>query len=831
MLKRSLLALLALVLFSASLLTWTRFGQAQESTPPRIVINSIDDSDFPTLRLLVTVTDENRFPITSLAANDFGLKVNGQTQTISSVENITNENLAISVVLVIDTSESMSGNPMEDTRQAALAFVDKLGPNDQIAVVDFDSDIQVTQGFTNNFDDARAAIASLQAGGRTALWDGAYQGVDLASTAPGGRRFVILLTDGNEFGGLSQNSREAAIKLGDDLSIPVYTIGLGYSVDQPYLSELAESTGGQFNLYPDSGELSQLYEFLADYLRKQYIFTLEAAPIEPDGATNEITLEALGAERTRRYVSPDLYPQISLRGLPEGELSEAATVQVSVTAPRGLDSVEVSLGGQALRADTGAVGGSYEESFTIQPYDLAPGEQVLRVIVTDAEGGQRGLEQSFTVAQLPAQFTLEGLEPGDLLESPSLPLSVEVIGSQSRVEGVEVNVDGQTLTTLRQGPYNTSVDVLALGPGEHTLEVAVVEAGGNRTAKEISFSVSPALFVTPTAIPTNTPLPTNTPAPTATPLPPTATPSPEPQGLEFNILGLEEGDILAEPVEVTVEVEGTAEAVAGVDFLINGASVSSSTESPYTYTIDTPSLRPGDYTFEVRVRAQNGAVTSESLDFSISGLVASPTPAPTEAAQLVPTATPIPPTNTPIPATVTATATATPNPVSFVITGLPEGEIETPTVDLQLDLSAEDAERVAGVQYSVDGEVIAEVDEAPFGTELEVIPLGPGEHELEVTVTQADGQTVTESTSFTVSAGLFITPTATLTQTASPIPATATSTATATVTITPAPPANVDVEGEEEGGMNPLILGGLFLLLLAIIAFVLFSRRGRDNQA
>jgi VWFA-related protein len=215
----------SLLLLVFMLIMLVSSSSAQQATS--IEINSVNDDNFPQLELLVNVLDSIGAPVLNLAAEDFIVLLDNDFGQVLSVENITDNNLSIAVVLVIDTSESMIGTPLDDTKAAALAFVDRLAEGDEIAILDFDSDIVIAQDFTTNHDAARDAINGLEAGGRTALYDANFSAAELANTTESPRRFVIFLTDGNEFGGLSTHLPEEGTQLAADNNIALYTIGLG----------------------------------------------------------------------------------------------------------------------------------------------------------------------------------------------------------------------------------------------------------------------------------------------------------------------------------------------------------------------------------------------------------------------------------------------------------------------------------------------------------------------------------------------------------------------------------------------------------------------------
>ncbi|MCA9908872.1 MAG: VWA domain-containing protein, partial [Anaerolineae bacterium] len=139
-----------------------------------ITINGVDDSEFPLLKLLVTVVSADGRPVLGLTETDFSALVQGRNAEVVRVEEIRNSDLPVSVVLVVDSSESMYATPLQDAKDAAGILLDNLRPVDEVAVIDFDSGYRVIQPFTSDFAAARSAVAGLTADGVTSLYDAAY---------------------------------------------------------------------------------------------------------------------------------------------------------------------------------------------------------------------------------------------------------------------------------------------------------------------------------------------------------------------------------------------------------------------------------------------------------------------------------------------------------------------------------------------------------------------------------------------------------------------------------------------------------------------------------
>ena len=243
---------------------------AQDNDEAQIIVESINADEFPTVRVEVSVRDADRRPILGLTPDDFALREDGAPVDVTSVAD---SDLGLAVVLVVDTSDSMFAMPA--AREAAQAFVEALGPNDAVALIDFDTNVVTLQSLTDDRQTVIDNITTLEQGGRTALYDGALRGVQEASGARQGRRMVVLLADGNE-SGESISARADALNLANENGIPVHTIGLGASADRTYLENIAALTGGEYLNAPDAASLRELYVGLAERLRHAYLITFDS---------------------------------------------------------------------------------------------------------------------------------------------------------------------------------------------------------------------------------------------------------------------------------------------------------------------------------------------------------------------------------------------------------------------------------------------------------------------------------------------------------------------------------------------------------------------------
>lgn len=493
---------------------------------PSITITRINDTDFPTIQLLVTVTDSSGISVRGLGRSNFRANLDTTSANISQVQEIVDPEAALSLVLVLDTSESMSGTPIVNAKRAADTLLASLQPNDEVAIVSFGATTRLVQPFTQDKSEAGQVIQSLAVFGRTALWDAVIEGANAALNGKNARRAVVLLTDGNEYGGVSRGGQFEGLELAKASGIPIYTVGFGFEVSREYLSQVATESGGQVFISPSSEELSNIFDFIANTFRAQYLITL-TPNIEPDGRQYTLTLEHNGGSTSVAYQAPDRFPQIQINNLPQAPISAPLNVDIQVNAPRKIREVAIGVDNTGLPINNPRFSDenrAYRSSLRLDPYNLTPGEHILSVQAIDEPGGSRILSQSFNVASLPILFSINGLRDGQIIRAKTTTISIEVTRTQAPIARVEYVINGRSLGVSQNAPYEFALDALPLGQGDFTFQIIVTNTAGVQTIQTIQFSTAAELYFTATPTPSATFTATSTPTATYT-LTPTLTPT------------------------------------------------------------------------------------------------------------------------------------------------------------------------------------------------------------------------------------------------------------------------------------------------------------------
>lgn len=166
------------------------------------------------------------------------------------------EKPSLAMVLVIDKSGSMQGQPIELARQAAKAAVELLGPRDTIGVIGFDDEAHVNCEMTSAGDTAtvQSAIDSLQAGGGTFMYPAMVQGKDMLESTPAKIRHMICLSDGQTNPANHEGLTEEMASLG----ITVSTVALG-EADRQLMASIADLGKGRYYETNDPANVPQIF--------------------------------------------------------------------------------------------------------------------------------------------------------------------------------------------------------------------------------------------------------------------------------------------------------------------------------------------------------------------------------------------------------------------------------------------------------------------------------------------------------------------------------------------------------------------------------------------
>lgn len=282
-----------IVLVLASLLL---FGFLQTGTAAFLNVDWVDLTGYPEVQIHLNAWDGDSIPLEDLAAKDFKIQEDsGSVMPPTSVE--VNNDAPLRVVLVLDVSASMQGEPLSDAQAAAVRFIDRLSAKDQAALFAFSDTVNPDPqtldpkreiGFTNEYDRIYDLIDSLEVSGGTHLYNAVEKAVAQFDGMPEGHRAVLVLTDGRNDPAFVGDP-DAPILFAQEINVPVFVVGLGNDIDVDYLQRLAGETGGQYRNVPQSSELAQMFNKMSVLLKTTYTLTYQSQ-LEADGEPHTVTV-------------------------------------------------------------------------------------------------------------------------------------------------------------------------------------------------------------------------------------------------------------------------------------------------------------------------------------------------------------------------------------------------------------------------------------------------------------------------------------------------------------------------------------------------------------
>jgi tight adherence protein B len=209
----------------------------------------------------------------------------------------------LGVVLAIDASRSMAGEPFSGAIEAAQVFADERSSRQPFAAVTFGTGSRLLLPFTD--DEGRIAAALAEPGtpaGGTDMYDAALRSIELVNDSGLRGGFVVVLSDGTDHG--SSATAEEVIRAANDANVKIYTVGLqSERFDPDSLSKLAEETGGEYSQATSSDQLSEIYGALGAQFSNAHVVSYRSTVGPGEDVAVKIAVQNLGVATTS-YTSP-----------------------------------------------------------------------------------------------------------------------------------------------------------------------------------------------------------------------------------------------------------------------------------------------------------------------------------------------------------------------------------------------------------------------------------------------------------------------------------------------------------------------------------------------
>jgi tight adherence protein B len=251
---------------------------AQDAEPePAIRISTLNIDRYPAVTMVIDGVNM----VEPLDPDLITITENGEPvppDRIQEIAQIGDSITPTGVVLVIDASMSMEGEPLEEAKAAALGFVEQKRPQDSVAVIAFGREKEV-QPFTRDEDELRRFIEAIEVlGNQTPLYDAVFDAAALFALEPDVDANAIVLSDGANTDRSTTHTLDEAISAAQGVGMTIYSIGLqGTQFDERPLRQMAEQTGGAYFAATDPDELVGLFEDIGSVLDNRVVARFTAS--------------------------------------------------------------------------------------------------------------------------------------------------------------------------------------------------------------------------------------------------------------------------------------------------------------------------------------------------------------------------------------------------------------------------------------------------------------------------------------------------------------------------------------------------------------------------
>ena len=265
------------------------------------------------VNVVFTVIDKDGRPVPGLKADDFQVFDNKKPQKIEYFSDLgKSSDVPLTIALVIDTSGSVKDKLDYEKSTAAEFFKDILRPKKDLAlIIQFDSEVNLVQDFTQSYNDLLNGLDSLRAGNSTALFDAVYLAAEEKLKHETGRKVMVVITDGDDTS--SKVRKEEALEAAQRSDVLIYGIGV-QTEDSSFrvLKKFAEETGGAFfSPHAKQAEIRDAFRSIREDIRGQYslAYGLNA---KKDGSYHALDIRCtVGSVRVRArkgYYAPRATP-------------------------------------------------------------------------------------------------------------------------------------------------------------------------------------------------------------------------------------------------------------------------------------------------------------------------------------------------------------------------------------------------------------------------------------------------------------------------------------------------------------------------------------------
>ncbi len=238
-----------------------------------------------------TVIDANGRLVTGLPQEEFAVFDDSEPQVITQ---FVSERVPVSLGILLDVSDSMTGKRMDDARVALDRFLtDQLDPEDEAFVGVFNHRPRIVAPWTLRPSQLRGSLDGVIPTGGTAIYDAIAQSLPRFSQRAHHRAAIVVISAGADTASDVQlQDLRRTLRRSDAF---VYAIAIdppqrariNTAVDPAALRSITDDSGGFTEIVHDTSELGPATEHIATELNSQYLIGY-VSPHPNDGGYHSI---------------------------------------------------------------------------------------------------------------------------------------------------------------------------------------------------------------------------------------------------------------------------------------------------------------------------------------------------------------------------------------------------------------------------------------------------------------------------------------------------------------------------------------------------------------
>lgn len=211
------------------------------------------------------------------------------------------------IVIVLDTSGSMGGDPLDQTKIASNNFIKTVLDENQanIGIVDYNSGSNIDCEFTSNADRLHNTVNGLSSGGGTNIESGLASARAMLSSSKAEKKIIVLMSDGCANDGKTNQDLIDYAETLKAQGIYIYTLGFFSDLSEYEKTEAQvvmdgiASEGCHYEV-DDANNLVYFFDDIASQINgTRYIYVKIACPVDVTVKYEGETLSTLKEDQTR----------------------------------------------------------------------------------------------------------------------------------------------------------------------------------------------------------------------------------------------------------------------------------------------------------------------------------------------------------------------------------------------------------------------------------------------------------------------------------------------------------------------------------------------------